>query len=297
MTAPVTASPAASSPPPTPTTPAASNRDGRPGRLGTWSPSDADLRAYALHAGVCVRPLMRRVTDRDTGAATVVAIACGSTRDHVCPPCAGKARRLRAQQCAEGWHLTDDPLRRGHDDDEDPDELVDGGDGDLGDELAAPADDGQEQGSRRVRSTRRRDDAADLPRVPVEDRSVGRTFTGREGREYRPSMFVTLTLPSYGRIDRETATPVDPATYDYARAARDAVALSALVDRWVQNLRRCAGYRVQYFAVIEAQRRLAGHVHLAVRGAIPRAVLRQVTKATYASLWWPPTDTVVYGEG
>jgi hypothetical protein len=133
--------------------------------------------------------------------------------------------------------------------------------------------------------------------VPVEDRSVGRTFTGRDGREYRPSMFVTLTLPSYGRVDRETATPVDPDGYDYARAARDAVALSALVDRWVQNLRRCAGYRVQYFAVIEAQRRLAGHVHLAVRGAIPRAVLRQVTKATYASLWWPPTDTVVYGEG
>jgi hypothetical protein len=147
-----------------------------------------------------------------------------------------------------------------------------------------------------VRSTRRRDDAPDLPRVPVEDRSVGRTFTGRDGREYRPSMFVTLTLPSYGRVDRETATPVDPDGYDYARAARDAVALSALVDRWVQNLRRCAGYRVQYFAVIEAQRRLAGHVHLAVRGAIPRAVLRQVTKATYASLWWPPTDTVTYPE-
>jgi hypothetical protein len=234
---------------------------------------------------------MRRVTDRDTGAATVVAIACGSTREHVCPPCAGKARRLRAQQCAEGWHLTDDPLRHGHDEDEDPDDLVDG---DLGDELADFTD---ETGSRRVRSTRRRDDAADLPRVPVEDRSVGRTFTGREGREYRPSMFVTLTLPSYGRVDRDTATPVDPDGYDYARAARDAIALSALVDRWVQNLRRCAGYRVQYFAVIEAQRRLAGHVHLAIRGAIPRAVLRQVTKATYASLWWPPTDTVVYGEG
>jgi hypothetical protein len=231
---------------------------------------------------------MRRVTDRETGEATVVALACGSTREHVCPPCAGKARRVRAQQCAEGWHLTDDPLRHpsGEGDEQDAGELdeldgLDGLDGEV---------------SRRVRSTRRRDDAPELPRVPAEDRTVGRPYQGREGREYRPSMFVTLTLPSYGRVNRETATPVDPAGYDYARAARDAIALSALVDRWVQNLRRCAGYRVQYFAVIEAQRRLAGHVHLALRGAIPRTVLRQVTRATYASLWWPPTDTVVYDD-
>jgi hypothetical protein len=98
---------------------------------------------------------MRRVTDRDTGAATVVAIACGSTREHVCPPCADKARRLRAQQCAEGWHLTDDPLR--HDDttpadnnpDDDPDDDPDAG---LGDELKNLGPDEDEAGSRRVRS-------------------------------------------------------------------------------------------------------------------------------------------------
>jgi hypothetical protein len=107
-------------------------------------------------------------------------------------------------------------------------------------------------------------------------------------------MFVTLTLPSYGRVVAGRGVPVDPDTYDYAEAARDAVALSALVDRWVQNLRRAAGYRVQYFAVIEGQRRLAGHVHLAIRGAIPRKLLTQVTRATYASLWWPSTDRVVY---
>jgi hypothetical protein len=252
-----------------------------------WVPTDADLRAYAVDSGVCVRPLVRRVVDRETGAAEVVALRCGSTREHVCPPCAARSRRLRAQQCAEGWHLADDPIchETAADDDHEDD--------------SGPVDDEQSAGdlaSRRVRSTRRRDDAPDLPRAPVEDRSVGRTFTGRDGREYRPSMFVTLTLPSYGRVDRDTATPVDPDSYDYARAARDAIALSALVDRWVQNLRRCAGYRVQYFAVIEAQRRLAGHVHLAIRGAIPRAVLRQVTKATYASLWWPPTDHVIYDE-
>ena len=53
-----------------------------------------------------------------------------------------------------------------------------------------------------------------------------------------------------------------------------------LVDRWVQHLRRGAGFRVQYFGAIEPQRRLAPHIHLAFRGAIPREVIRQVTAAT-----------------
>jgi hypothetical protein len=67
-----------------------------------------------------------------------------------------------------------------------------------------------------------------------------------------------------------------------------------LFDRWMQNLRRCAGYRVQYFGAIEPQRRLAPHIHLAIRGAIPRRVIRTVTKATYLQLWWPSFDTPVY---
>jgi hypothetical protein len=62
----------------------------------------------------------------------------------------------------------------------------------------------------------------------------------------------------------------------------------------MQNLRRCAGYRVQYFGAIEAQRRLAPHLHLAIRGAIPRRVIRSVTKATYLQLWWPSFETPVY---
>ena len=59
--------------------------------------------------GVCARPQLRRVTDRETGTVSRVALACGSTREAVCPACAGKARRLRMQQCAEGWHRTDEP--------------------------------------------------------------------------------------------------------------------------------------------------------------------------------------------
>jgi Replication initiator protein, pSAM2 len=145
---------------------------------------------------------------------------------------------------------------------------------------------------RRVRSTRRRADVPDLPRLPVANYTVGRAY-GREGRQVRPSMFVTLTLPSYGRVDAHGAA-VDTAGYDYRRAARDAIHFGRLVDRWVQNLRRAVGWNVQYFAVVEAQRRGAPHLHLAIRGTIPRALLRQVTAATYHQVWWPPCDSPAY---
>jgi len=145
-----------------------------------------------------------------------------------------------------------------------------------------------------VRSTRRRSDAGDLPVRPVEPRTVGRTFTAADGKVYRPSMFVTLTLPSYGRIVRGQGVPVDLAQYDYRRAALDAMHFAKLVDRWVQNLRRGAGFKVQYFAAIEPQRRLAPHVHVAMRGAIHRQVIRQVTRGTYFQLWWPSFDVPLY---
>jgi hypothetical protein len=51
---------------------------------------------------------------------------------------------------------------------------------------------------------------------------------------------------------------------------------------------------VQYFGAIEPQRRLAPHIHVAMRGAIPRQVIRKVTKATYLQLWWPPFEQAVY---
>lgn len=65
---------------------------------------------------------------------------------------------------------------------------------------------------------------------------VGREYAGR----FRPSMFVTLTCDSYGRV-RQDGTPVDPDSYDYRRVARDAVHFASLVDRWWQNLRRVVG--------------------------------------------------------
>jgi len=54
-----------------------------------------------------------------------------------------------------------------------------------------------------------------------------------------------------------------------------------LSDRFVQNLRRYCGYDIQYFAAIEPQRRLAPHLHIAIRGTISRAELREVIAATY----------------
>jgi hypothetical protein len=89
-------------------------------------------------------------------------------------------------------------------------------------------------------------------------------------------------------------TPIDPGRYDYRRAATEAMFFSRLFDRWVQNLRRCAGYVVQYFGAIEPQRRLAPHIHVAIRGAIPREVIRSVTRATYLQLWWPQFEDPVY---
>jgi hypothetical protein len=123
----------------------------------------------------------------------------------------------------------------------------------------------------------------------VSKSTVGREFAGR----FRPSMFITLTCDTYGRV-RDDGTPVDPVRYDYPRAARDAVHFSSLVDRWWQNLRRVVGWDVQYFATVEPQKRAAPHLHTAVRGSIPHEVIRQVTAATYHQVWWPSHDQLVY---
>jgi hypothetical protein len=107
-------------------------------------------------------------------------------------------------------------------------------------------------------------------------------------------MVLTLTLPSYGRVVPGRGSPVDPYSYDYRRAALDAILFPRLLDRFWQNLRRCAGFKVQSFSAIEAQRRLAPHLHAAVRGAIPRATIKAVTRATYHAGWWPSLEQVVY---
>jgi len=277
----------------------------------------------AITHGVCIRPITQRVTDTLTGEVTLVDVPCGATLESKCPPCAQRARRLRMHQCRAGWHVDTDPIPD-EDDATDPqrdlvavradvtatrDEFLALGDHDAAAaatetleaidaelaelgvrghlERAAP------ETARRKRSTRRRQDAPDLPKREMAKTTVGQTFTGNDGKVYRPSMFVTVTLPGYGRVDGN-GVPVDPARYDYKRAARDAIHFPRLLDRLVQNLRRVAGYEVQYFATVEPQRRLAPHAHIAVRGTIPRALVRQVIAATYHQVWWPTADTPVY---
>jgi hypothetical protein len=236
----------------------------------------------------------------------------------VCPSCAERARILRAAQCREGWHLDREPVI-------DPDpvteeqrtlvtdraEAQEGRDllasagvdtGELDEQIEQLDEEITDSGlrgtvmparPRRHRSTRRRQDAAPLPRRPVSARTVGKTYTAPDGKTFRPSLFVTLTCPSYGRVG-EGGVPADPDTYGYARAARDALHFAALFDRFIQNLRRYVGYDLQYFAAIEPQRRLAPHVHLAIRGTISRAELREVIAATYHQVWWPTTQAVRY---
>nr|WP_285699594.1 replication initiator [Actinomadura sp. NBRC 104412] len=266
---------------------------------------------------------MRRV-DLHTGASDVVYLPCGHTLASVCPPCAERKRRLRAVQCAQGWHLDAEPVIERADPDAEQAGLMElraraqaerdraaatgtaAGEGvEFWDRLLAELDGEIERSgvrgslktgdrpARRTRSTRRRQDAPDLPRRPVDARTVGKVYRGRDGTTFRPSLFLTLTLDSYGRVNSD-GTPADPDTYDYTRAARDALHFGKLIDRFVQNLRRFVGYDVQYFATVEPQRRLAPHLHMAIRGTISRAELRQVVAATYHQVWWPPTDRVLY---
>jgi hypothetical protein len=283
-------------------------------------PLSADvIQALAEQHGVCIRPLAMRRIDTTTGRIDVLPVPCGSTREDQCRPCAERARRLRTAQCREGWHLDTEPVTDRATPSENHKELM-ATRADLaaaytecktnGDELTC------EQIAESVaeldtelralgicgrltpletppkplkRSTRHRQDTPDLPRRPIEQRTVGQVFAGR----YRPSTFLTLTLDSYGRVDAHGAA-IDPELYAYRRAARDAIHFPALLDRFWQNTRRCVGWDVQYFGTVEPQKRGAPHFHTALRGTIPRAELRAITAATYHQVWWPHHDELLY---
>ncbi|GAJ81956.1 hypothetical protein NBRGN_045_00570 [Nocardia brasiliensis NBRC 14402] len=284
---------------------------------------------------VCKRPIAMRVEDPKTGTVTYEGSPCKSTIESVCPACAKANRLLRVAQCREGWHASHELVP----DSTDPtarqvELLTERADlvtqyraavaqaaEDLAESLRAVIraldEDLRETGlrgrlpaldatarDRRKRSTRRRQDVPDLPRKKVSKSTVGQVFAGK----HQPSMFVTLTMPSRGRIRRDGAldakgqscsdgSPVDMDSYDYTGAARDIVFFSKLVDRWIQNLRRAVGRDVQYFATVEPQKRGAPHLHILIRGAISRELLKLVTAATYHQVWWPHFDheNRVYG--
>jgi Replication initiator protein, pSAM2 len=280
------------------------------------------VKAVAEAHGACIRPVQLRKTNLDTGETEQVLVPCGATLASVCPPCAERNKALRAAQCREGWHLDTEPIpapappddyqqwlaatcadlqasrnvaaEHGEDTAE-LDELI----GAVDDELrhtgirGTLGSGGGTAKTRRRRSTRRRQDTPDLPHRTISPYTLGRTYTAPDGKVFRPSMFLTLTCDTYGKV-RGDGTPVDPGSYDYQRAARDAIHFPALFDRLIQNLRRYLGYDLQYFATIEPQKRLAPHAHIATRGTIPRTGLRQVLAATYHQVWWPATDVICF---
>lgn len=290
------------------------------------------VKDLAAAHGVCTRPVTLRRTNLDTGATELVDLPCGATREDKCPACAARAARLRRQQIREGWHRADEPTPAPDPPSDEQAGLValrahleyaraetmirpldpDARAGELADidaEIEAleeeitlaglrgrtsPSHHPDDHGRRRVRSTRRRQDAPDLPRRTVEPRTLGRVYQAPDGITWRPSLFLTLTLPSYGPVHAD-GTPIDPSSYDYRAAAWDAVHFPRLLDRFWQNLRRAEGWNIQYAGAVEPQRRLAPHAHFAIRGTISRARLREVAAATYHQVWWPPATEPRYG--
>ncbi|MFF0493435.1 replication initiator [Nocardia sp. NPDC004068] len=271
---------------------------------------------------VCKRPLVMAATNPD-GSVDYVGAPCKSTLECVCPACAKRALRLRIQQCREGWHIEEEPVTEKNEPTQAQTDLIRAravlvdeygkakteGDTDAMGEIAELVDELdhelRESGIRgkfppleprertaRKRSTRRRQAVPDLPRKRVDKSTVGRVYAGK----YRPSMFLTLTLPSYGRVGPEGA-PVDPASYDYRQAARDIIHFAALFDRFVQNYRRASGRDIQYFATVEPQRRGAPHIHMGIRGTDARQLIREIAAATYHQVWWPHFDREVYERG
>jgi hypothetical protein len=70
--------------------------------------------------------------------------------------------------------------------------------------------------------------------------------------------------------------PVDPTTYDYARAARDALHFGKLLDRWFQNLPRTSDSRRRMMRLISVRSALGGGSGLAEGAPKARLALTAV---------------------
>ncbi|MFD3428445.1 replication initiator [Nocardia fluminea] len=299
-------------------------------------PDITDIAQYAADKeGVCARVVPMRAFDPNTSRTSYIGAPCKATVATTCPACAKANKYLRITQLREGWCAEHEPA------DSEPvvteaqqavfgaratlfnqykNARTDGDDGlaesikalvaeldtelrDLGVRGRLPALD--EKPRRKTKSTRRRDDLPDLPRLKVDKKlTIGKAYAGGK---IRPSAFFTLTLDSFGAINRvhdpatndmvSDGSPRDPDSYDYARQARDTIHMARLFSKFIENLRRAVGWNVQYFATVEPQRRGAPHLHVALRGSFSKKLLYQVTAATYVNVWWPHFDKPVYGEG
>ena len=178
------------------------------------------VKAVALEHGACIRPVQLRKINMDTGEVEQVMIPCGTTLTSICAPCAERAKVLRAAQCWEGWHLEDEPAAEPCAPDSyqrwlietcadlqaqrelaelsseatcQLDDLIEA----VRQELATTGVRGRVDLStqsdrercaadrcprvRRHRSTRRRQDAPDLPKRKISRSTVGRVYCGPNG--------------------------------------------------------------------------------------------------------------------
>jgi hypothetical protein len=159
------------------------------------------VRDLAVSNGGCIRPVQLRRTDTHTGQTEQILVPCGHTLAAVCPSCAERAKTLRAAQCRQGWHLDTEPVITPDDPDDEQRMWVEhradtqqqrdhahatGQDTAELEELAADLDEEitrsgvrgnvlPNRTARRHRSTRRRQDAPDLPRRPVAPTTIGKT--------------------------------------------------------------------------------------------------------------------------
>ncbi len=313
--------------------------DTDPASLGPVRDTAADRRSIPnLHEiaqaaadkyGECRRPIPMYTYDRDTGDTKYVGAPCKSTLESVCPSCAAKARSLRMQQAHEGWHIETEPVDIKRDPTQHQLELVEtraslmtnyqeakaSGDQDMMDgirEVVSDVDaDLRETGvrgrlpaldpepkSERKRSTRRRQDVPDLPRKKIDKATIGRQYAGK----YRPSMFITLTLDSYGKINRDGATnadgkpcsdgsAADPDSYDYLDAPPGHRVLAPAAVRpgsYTTTAARSgrATFILRHVDSTEGAR--APHFSHGCARNRPRALILQIgASATYLQVWWP----------
>src|SRR6266566_1707184 len=166
------------------------------------------VRDLAAEHGGCVRPIQLRRTDLDTGQVEQVLVPCGHTLATVCPACAERSKTLRAAQCREGWHLDHEPVTEP----DEPDDVqrmwvemraeaqaerdqaeaagehtaeLDAANAELDEEITRSGVRGKvmpNRQARRHRSTRRRQDAPDLPRRKIAPTTVGKTYTSPDGK-------------------------------------------------------------------------------------------------------------------
>ncbi|WP_228002224.1 replication initiator [Nocardia australiensis] len=165
-----------------------------------------------------------------TSRTSYVGAPCKSTNATTCPACAKANRYLRMTQLRDGWCTEHEPADTTTEPTQDQRDVLAAraelfneyhdarGDGDdeLADAIKALVADldielrelgvrGQlppldPKPRRKAKSTRRRDDVPDLPRRKVNKAlTVGTAYA--DGK-YRPSTFFTLTLPSYGHINK-----------------------------------------------------------------------------------------------